>query len=39
MVLQLDAILTKMYESSDELDKAGGWAHNCAAPKSLTINA
>ena len=26
MVLQLDAILTKMYESSDELDKAGGWA-------------
>lgn len=39
MVLQLDAILTKMYESSDELDKAGGWAHNCAAPKSLIINA
>ena len=38
MVLQLDAILTKMYESSDELDKAGGWAHSCAAPKSLIIN-
>ena len=39
MVLQLDAILTQIYESSDELDKAGGWAHNCAAPKFLTINA
>ena len=39
MVLQLDAILTKMYESSDELDKAGGWAHTYAAHKSLTINA
>lgn len=30
MVLQLDAILTKMYESSDELDKADGWAHDCS---------